>query len=360
MVGNNGTILHTDDGGRNWTQQTSNAKESLNSVAFVTPQLGWAVGNGGIVLRTQDGGSHWTSGGEDGLEGLSSVAFVSSQLGWAAGMLVQAGGHGIILHTEDGGKSWNSQITQINGDDIDQPISVTFATPQLGWAVGDNGAILHTEDGGKSWNPQASNTKESLLSIAFVTPLMGWVVGEGGAILHTDDGGKSWEPARYKRWLAPWFYLGVFLCCVGLVWACWPWTPPSRAAIEELANSDSPVTALKDDSLGYGPLVERLRRFIQNPRTAPPLVLSVQAPWGMGKSSIMRMLESELREKRAAVTVWFNAWHHQKEDQLLACLMEAVQKQAVPSWFTPIGFRSGSICCECGCFQTSTGPSSHC
>jgi predicted KAP-like P-loop ATPase len=47
----------------------------------------------------------------------------------------------------------------------------------------------------------------------------------------------------------------------------------------------------------------------------------------MGKSSIMRMLESELRAKRAAVTVWFNAWHHQKEDQLLACLMEAVQKQ---------------------------------
>lgn len=51
----------------------------------------------------------------------------------------------------------------------------------------------------------------------------------------------------------------------------------------------------------------------------------------------MRMLESELKTHRAAVTVWFNAWHHQKEVQLLACLLEAVQKQAVPPWFTPIG-----------------------
>jgi hypothetical protein len=94
---------------------------------------------------------------------------------------------------------------------------------------------------------------------------------------------------------------------------------------------------VKEDALGYGALVDRLRRFIQNPKTAPPLVLSLQAPWGMGKSSIMRMLETELRDQRAAVTVWFNAWHHQKEDQLLACLLEAVQKQAVPPWFSTVG-----------------------
>ena len=42
----------------------------------------------------------------------------------------------------------------------------------------------------------------------------------------------------------------------------------------------------------------------------------------------MRMLQSELMTKRAAVTVSFNAWHHQKEDQLLACLMEATAKGA--------------------------------
>jgi hypothetical protein len=89
--------------------------------------------------------------------------------------------------------------------------------------------------------------------------------------------------------------------------------------------------------LGYAPMVTRLLRFIQNPNTAPPLVLSIQAPWGMGKSSVMRMLQSELRDKRAAATVWFNAWHHQKEDQLLAYLLEAIQKQVAPSWMSAVG-----------------------
>ena len=83
----------------------------------------------------------------------------------------------------------------------------------------------------------------------------------------------------------------------------------------------------------------RLLRFIQNPRTKPPLVLAIQAPWGMGKSSVMEMLQTELNDKKAAVTVWFNAWHHQKEDQLLAFLLEAVQKQVSPSWFSAVGLK---------------------
>jgi hypothetical protein len=57
----------------------------------------------------------------------------------------------------------------------------------------------------------------------------------------------------------------------------------------------------------------------------------------MDKSSAMRMLQSELRDKRAAATVWFNAWHHQKEDRLLAYLLEAIQKQVAPSWLSAVG-----------------------
>jgi hypothetical protein len=109
--------------------------------------------------------------------------------------------------------------------------------------------------------------------------------------------------------------------------------------IEDMANADSPVAQLKYDALGYKPLVTRLLRFIQNPRTKPPLVLAIQAQWGMGKSSVMEMLQTELNDKKAAVSVWFNAWHHQKEDQLLAFLLEAIQKQVSPSWFSAIGLK---------------------
>jgi hypothetical protein len=59
----------------------------------------------------------------------------------------------------------------------------------------------------------------------------------------------------------------------------------------------------------------------------------------MGKTSVMRMLESDLKRNRAAVCVWFNAWHYQREDLLLAYLLEAVQKNAVPPWMSLVGLR---------------------
>src|SRR5258706_7524673 len=36
--------------------------------------------------------------------------------------------------------------------------------------------------------------------------------------------------------------------------------------------------------------------------------------------------------------VWFNAWHHQKEERLLASLLQAVRQQAVPGWWRPENF----------------------
>ena len=224
----------------------------------------------------------------------------------------------------------------VTSDDLD---SVKFISPQAGWAVGTGGTILHTEDGGKSWQAQASGTQERLNSVVFVTPQAGWAVGNGGTILHTEDGGKSWQAQGYRRWPAPWFALSLLLCMAGLVWSMLPLVPEATPYIEDLANADSPIAQLKYDALGYRPLVKRMLRFIQNPKTKPPLVLAVQAPWGMGKSSVMAMLQTELKDNRAAATVWFNAWHHQKEDQLLAYLLEAIQKQVAPSWFSFVGLR---------------------
>jgi len=51
----------------------------------------------------------------------------------------------------------------------------------------------------------------------------------------------------------------------------------------------------------------------------------------------MYLLKSNL-ERYGTRPVWFNAWHHQKEDQLLAALLEAIKRDAAPrvwdrDWF---------------------------
>ena len=59
-MGKEGTILHTEDGGSTWKTQSSGTAAKLNSVAFATPQSGWAVGKQGTILHTDDGGGTWT------------------------------------------------------------------------------------------------------------------------------------------------------------------------------------------------------------------------------------------------------------------------------------------------------------
>jgi len=114
---------------------------------------------------------------------LLSMAFATPQLGSAVGW------YGAMVHTEDGGASWTEQDIG-----FEQALSsVTFATASLGFAVGGAGIILRTEDGGRTWSRQNSGTSENLGSVAFVSDQSGFVVGGHGIILHTSDSGRTWS-----------------------------------------------------------------------------------------------------------------------------------------------------------------------
>lgn len=64
-VGENGTILRTENGGKSWTKQDSWKFEKMGfeivSIASVvsTSNSGWAVKDNGTILRTEDGGIKW-------------------------------------------------------------------------------------------------------------------------------------------------------------------------------------------------------------------------------------------------------------------------------------------------------------
>jgi phospholipase C len=49
-----------------------------------------------------------------------------------------------------------------------------------------------------------------------------------------------------------------------------------------------------DDSLGHYPYAYAIYRFLTDPETKPPLAVSIQAPWGGGKTSLMRMIQAQL------------------------------------------------------------------
>jgi photosystem II stability/assembly factor-like uncharacterized protein len=60
MVGN-GRIEVTNDGGITWSLQFSILQKTLSDVQFVDQNIGWVVGSQGSILQTTDGGMHWAA-----------------------------------------------------------------------------------------------------------------------------------------------------------------------------------------------------------------------------------------------------------------------------------------------------------
>ena len=81
VVGDNGTILATNNGGANWLQQASSTVNRLYGVTFVSPNQGWAVGDNGTILATNDGGTNWLQQASGTVNRLYGVTFISSNQG---------------------------------------------------------------------------------------------------------------------------------------------------------------------------------------------------------------------------------------------------------------------------------------
>lgn len=59
-VGEHGSIVRTEDGGRTWQAQDSGVDVTLYQVMFVSPELGAVIGDGAVLLVTSNAGRTWT------------------------------------------------------------------------------------------------------------------------------------------------------------------------------------------------------------------------------------------------------------------------------------------------------------
>ena len=198
--------------------------------------------------------------------------------------------------------------------------------------MGEGGTLIATSDGGKTWTPQTSGTQQGLYALSFQADgLRGWAAGRGGTLIATTDGGTSWQPAEpYTRYPAPWYWLAVLLAA-GLAWLSWSLRPTGSAgeSVADIAASDAEVRQPADDRLDFGGLARGISRFLRNTETRPPLTLAITGDWGSGKSSLMRLVCADM-QRFGHQAIWFNAWHHQKQEHLFAALLGAVKAQAVP------------------------------
>ena len=145
--------------GKTWEPQKSGTAWNLFDVHFTSKQRGWVVGLNGTMLSTVDGGANWKLSAVSERHPfffLDAVTFVTPEMGWVVGLdLRSLGMDGLILHTENGGRTWQRQESY-TGNFLDD---VFFISETEGWIVGKEGLVLHTKDSGQNWRPQHTDTR---------------------------------------------------------------------------------------------------------------------------------------------------------------------------------------------------------
>lgn len=171
-----------------WYLQNPTSENNFYEEAyFVNSNIGWIVGYNGVIQKTTDGGINWVSQFSGTTNHFLSVFFrdslngiiVGSNDGWS---------NGIILRTTDGGTNWNQQTSGI----IQPLTSVYFYDFNHGVAVGYNGLILKTSDGGLQWDIVQSGTTSAFMDISFSDANHGFALGQTDILAKTSDGGESW------------------------------------------------------------------------------------------------------------------------------------------------------------------------
>jgi len=230
VVGNNGLMLETADGGKTWKKKEVNMRPpgadtgqrpggggppagfggggsvTLYNIYFVNEKVGFITGARGTILKTEDGGKTWNrktarSGAAEqntnrrrggGIRAnLMGIQMVSETVGFIAGS------ENTILKTTDGGETWigSSERARV-GETRNNLENILFVSPTTGWVIGSYGTLLHTTNGGETWVKQNAGVDHNLFGIHFFNDKIGWICGQEGLILHTNDSGKTWNQQK--------------------------------------------------------------------------------------------------------------------------------------------------------------------
>ena len=100
---------------------------------------------------------------------------------------------------------------------------------------------------------------------------------------------------------------------------------PRSVRIETVRGSATTDRPTDEDALGMAPYVDAVARFLASDDTDGPLTLSIEGPWGSGKSSFLLQLERRLGEVAPGLhPVRFDAWRLQRAEQPWAAYALAI------------------------------------
>jgi photosystem II stability/assembly factor-like uncharacterized protein len=141
LAGNYGVTAYTTNGGAAWIKQNIPNGGNLAEIQFVTPQIGWIrplMGHEGGIWHSRDGGATWAkqAAGIKSYNNIEDLQFLNDKVGF---LLVNTGADNAeVLQTRDGGATWTLARA------FKAPArALCFVSPTEGWLAATDGSILH-------------------------------------------------------------------------------------------------------------------------------------------------------------------------------------------------------------------------
>lgn len=199
-VGERGHIIYSDNEGESWAQGKVPVAVTLTGVDFPTEQLGWAVGHSGVVLHTSDGGANWSLQ----LTGIRAAELaIESKEERVAELEARIED---APEDEKGDLEWalddlmfsvENMRADLDIGPVNPLLDVWFEDGQHGFVIGAYGMILRTRDGGQTWQDWSGQLDNPTgYHLNAITQVVGGalvIVGEAGRIFVSVDNGDSWE-----------------------------------------------------------------------------------------------------------------------------------------------------------------------
>ncbi|MDH0893403.1 MULTISPECIES: YCF48-related protein [unclassified Pseudomonas] len=183
IVGQNGALLSSGDGGRSWQREELPQRDNLQSVAVSPAGQKVVVGNRGqLWTRSLEGEWQHRQLPVSELAGkLQSVRFLDGHF-WAVGEM------GALFRGSADAADWQALGV---GEDINFNGIGAGADGDL-WIAAEFGRLLRSRDHGRTWDSLELGD-ESLRAVHFAGRT-GVAVGNRGQAFVSRDGGDSWQP----------------------------------------------------------------------------------------------------------------------------------------------------------------------
>lgn len=204
VVGKQGTLLYTENGGDNWEVILTGGKDNFSSVTWFNNRY-YAM-NGTILTSTD--GRHWSTFYSHPEHSFTSISFVDEMhwYAWAPGTLKNN-----LAQTTDGGHSWHFVYRQ----PLANASGIIFIDSVTGFAK-TSYSILKTNDAGVTWNTIYSVDDETfsgfsykvvnknvILFYGYISHNMGGQ--DEGIIERSSDGGENWiQMLRSYQLISAW------------------------------------------------------------------------------------------------------------------------------------------------------------